>query len=278
MSCRKLLGRILEVRVLDDDEIAADRARTRVRSAAPLPRFSGCSRSVNPSSRWSRVRMSRVPSVEQSSTTMSWVRSGTASTRRMISSIVAGLVERRHDDRQQRIASACLEASTSVLAPVPTESPADGSSASARRRRRSCRGRAAAAVQPRSSRIRSADAKSTAGSPGRRGADRLRNRPARDALHRRDHVAHRRGPFGADVVGRRRPARLEPPQRAHVRVGQIGDVNVVAQAGAVRRRIVLAEDLDRRDRRRPPRTPAESRGSPANDLRQARRPDRRRPR
>ena len=34
--------------------------------------------------------MSRVPSVEQSSTTMSWVRSGTASTRRMISSIVAG--------------------------------------------------------------------------------------------------------------------------------------------------------------------------------------------
>ena len=59
------------------------------RSAAPLPPLCGCSSSVNPSSRCSACRLSRVPSVEQSSTTMSSSRSGTASTRRMISSIVS---------------------------------------------------------------------------------------------------------------------------------------------------------------------------------------------
>ena len=104
-------------------------------------------------------------------------------------------------------------------------------------------------VQPRSWRIRCADAYSTAGSPGRRGADRRVNGSPGDPLDGGDHILHRRGTLGADVVGRGRSALLQPGQRANMRVGQIGHVDVVAQAGAVGRRIVLAEDVDRTARR-----------------------------
>ena len=57
------------------------------RSAAPLPAFAWRS-SVNASSRCSASRISAVPSLDPSSTTMSSMRSGTASTRRTIASIV----------------------------------------------------------------------------------------------------------------------------------------------------------------------------------------------
>ena len=49
---------------------------------------------------------------------------------------------------------------------------------------------------------------------------------------------------GAEVVGAPRARRLgDRLERLDVGVGQIGHVNVVAQAGAVRRRIVVAEHL-----------------------------------
>ena len=58
------------------------------RSAAPFPPFCAWKISLNFSSSASRVRMSRVPSFDPSSTTINSTRTGTASTRRMISSMV----------------------------------------------------------------------------------------------------------------------------------------------------------------------------------------------
>ena len=59
------------------------------RSAAPLPPLRGWRSSTKPCSFCSRSRISVVPSVDTSSTTISWMRIRTASTRRMISSIVS---------------------------------------------------------------------------------------------------------------------------------------------------------------------------------------------
>ena len=61
-----------------------------------------------------------------------------------------------------------------------------------------------------------------------------------------DHLPHRMRLTSAGVVRRRRAARSSAAKRAQVRVGQVAHVNVVAQAGAVRRRIVLAKHLQRR--------------------------------
>src|SRR5262245_9445169 len=58
-----------------------------LRRAEPLPALA-CRSSLNPSSFASRSRISPEPSFDPSSTTMSSMRSGTASTRRMISSTV----------------------------------------------------------------------------------------------------------------------------------------------------------------------------------------------
>ena len=103
ISCGKLLGRILEVRVLDHDEIAGDflEAAAQRRALARVRRLQisliGSSRATaGPGS-------SRVPSFDPSSTMISSMRSGTARTRRMISSIVSSLVVHGHHDREQRI-------------------------------------------------------------------------------------------------------------------------------------------------------------------------------
>jgi hypothetical protein len=62
--------------------LAASIAR---RTAAPLPWFRSCSSTVKPFSEASFCRMSRLPSVDASSTAISSLRTGTASTRSTIS-------------------------------------------------------------------------------------------------------------------------------------------------------------------------------------------------
>ena len=102
--------------------------------------------------------------------------------------------------------------------------------------------------QPASARIRRDEATSTAGSPGRRAAISCGT------------AGPRRAPPTAITSSTEWPAplprfqvRLPPPavgvqmiQRQQMRLGQVGDVDVVAHAGAVRRRIVGAEHLQRR--------------------------------
>ena len=152
----------------------------------------------------------------------------------------------------------------------------DASNASATRRPRSCR--APALRHP--AQARRGCARPTRTAPPDRPAaaapiGTARCRPV-DPLDRRDDVAHRRGPLGADVVGGRRAALLQPRERAHVRIRQVGDVNVVAQAGAVRRRVVLAEDVERRPAGRGLEGARDRRESRGRDPRRARRRDRRR--
>src|SRR5204863_7624402 len=73
--------------------------------------------------------------------------------------------------------------------------------------------------------------------------ERPRHLPAGDALDRVDHFEHRMRAAGSEVV-RPRLARLgDGPERPDVRVREIGDMNVVAQTRAIRRRIVIAEHL-----------------------------------
>ncbi len=84
-----------------------------------------------------------------------------------------------------------------------------------------------------------------AGSPGRRGAMRTGNR-ARGALDRVDHFEHRIAVAIAAIERRAGAAVAQVIQRGAMGAGQIGDVDVVADAGAVGRRIVGAEDLQLR--------------------------------
>ena len=56
-------------------------------------------------------------------------------------------------------------------------------------------------------------------------------------------------PAGAEIVGAGAPRLDERLERLDVRVGQIGDVDVVAQTGAVGRRVVVAEHLQAAARR-----------------------------
>ncbi len=98
--------------------------------------------------------------------------------------------------------------------------------------------------QPSRSRARSAEATRTAGSPPRRGADDLRDRVPGDLAHGLDDLADREAVAVAEVADEvfARGRGLEGQQ---VGVGQVGDVDVVAYAGAVRGRVVVAVDGDR---------------------------------
>src|SRR5688572_1361912 len=60
-----------------------------------------------------------------------------------------------------------------------------------------------------------------------------------------DDLLHGRGTFGAEVVDAGRAAVAQPAEGADVGVGEVGDVHVVTEAGAVRGGIVLAEDVER---------------------------------
>src|SRR3984885_15770696 len=66
---------------------------------------------------------------------------------------------------------------------------------------------------------------------------------AGDPARRFDHFPHTESLPVPDVVVQA-GARAERLQGQDVRIGQVADVNIVADAGAIRRRIVLAEDLD----------------------------------
>jgi len=70
------------------------------------------------------------------------------------------------------------------------------------------------------------------------------HRPAADAGHGVDHLAHRIAGAAAEIVAA--AALLQPVQHADMRLGEIGDMDIVADAGAVRRRVVRAEDGERR--------------------------------
>ena len=87
-----------------------------------------------------------------------------------------------------------------------------------------------------------------AGPPG---DDLVGHRRAGDDLGRRpDDVEDRRADAGAEVDGQRvlavRQAAGERVDGLDVGVGEVLDVDVVADAGAVGRRVVVAEHLDRR--------------------------------
>ena len=98
-------------------------------------------------------------------------------------------------------------------------------------------------VQPSSRRILSALATSAGGSPARRGPSFTGDCLARHLFEQCDHFADAVAAADADVV-RQAGSRPDLLQREDVRGGQVIDVDVVADAGAVGRRVVGAEDLD----------------------------------
>ena len=82
-----------------------------------------------------------------------------------------------------------------------------------------------------------------AGSPGRRGDMRTSKSAPDDALHGVDHLQHREALRVAAVEHFGIAAVAQVAQRRHVGAHEVGDVDVVADAGAVRRWIVGAEHL-----------------------------------
>src|SRR3954469_4058826 len=69
---------------------------------------------------------------------------------------------------------------------------------------------------------------------------------AAHSLHGLDHFEHRIAVPIAAIECLARPAAAQMRKRRDMRAREIGDMNVVTDAGAVRRRIVGAEDLDLR--------------------------------
>src|SRR5579872_2702144 len=67
--------------------------------------------------------------------------------------------------------------------------------------------------------------------------------PAGHFLDGGDDFLHGMGASRAEIVRARPPGLDERLERTDVGVGEVADVDVVAQTGAVRRRIVVAEDL-----------------------------------
>src|SRR3954471_1550177 len=63
------------------------------------------------------------------------------------------------------------------------------------------------------------------------------------ALDRLDGLADRVGRAGAQIIGRGAPRLRKRVERLHMRIGKVGDVDVISEAGAVRGGIVVAEHL-----------------------------------
>ncbi len=84
------------------------------------------------------------------------------------------------------------------------------------------------------------------GSPGAARRDLHGQLVADHALHRVEHLKHRIAAPVAAVQHGRGPARLDVAQGGDVSGGKIADVDIVALAGTVARRVVLAIDLDQR--------------------------------
>ena len=78
------------------------------------------------------------------------------------------------------------------------------------------------------------------------GGERPRHAAAGDALDRVNHLSHRMRLTRPQVVRARLPCLDQDVERPHVGIGQIGHVDIVAQAGSVRRRIIVAEHLQAR--------------------------------
>ena len=89
----------------------------------------------------------------------------------------------------------------------------------------------------------SEEATRAGGSPARRGRSTIGDRAAGDPPRGVDHLADAERPCRCRRC-RSAPARLDPLEGAEVGVGQVLDVDVVADAGAVGRRVVGAEDGD----------------------------------
>src|SRR5438552_3329638 len=70
------------------------------------------------------------------------------------------------------------------------------------------------------------------------------NRATGDALDGSDHFAHRVRMARREIVRTRLPRLYDSLERANVRIGKIRDVDVVSEARAVRRRVVVAEHLE----------------------------------
>ena len=99
-------------------------------------------------------------------------------------------------------------------------------------------------AQPRSRAASSPEATIRAGSPGRRARDLGRELDPGDPAHGVHDLQHRQPLAAAEVVDRlQRPALLQRVGRGDVREREVLDVDVVAHAGAVGRRVVGAEDL-----------------------------------
>ncbi len=95
------------------------------------------------------------------------------------------------------------------------------------------------------------------------------------ALHGIDDLPHRRWPLGAHVVARRGAVLFQPRKRADMRIGQVEHVNVVTQTGAVWRRIVLPENVERGAARGGLESAGNDVDLRRNGLRRAHLPDRR---
>ena len=100
--------------------------------------------------------------------------------------------------------------------------------------------------QPRTSSARVDRATRTGGSPARRGPMRTGMAAPTTRFRRRDDLADREAAAVPEIADQRlvgpRIARRGGLDRPRVRVGQVGDMDVVAQAGPVRGRVVVAED------------------------------------
>ena len=105
---RQFFRRVLEIGILDGDQIARHFLEATPQRGA-LPAVPGLQDQLIGRAAASRWRMSRVPSVDPSSTMISSVRIGTARTRVTISSIVARSLKHGHDDRQERIGQGALD-------------------------------------------------------------------------------------------------------------------------------------------------------------------------
>ena len=69
---------------------------------------------------------------------------------------------------------------------------------------------------------------------------------ARHALDRFDHLQHRKAMIVAAIEGQRRAAGTQMTERIGMRAREIAHVNIVANARAVGRRIIVAEDVELR--------------------------------
>ena len=100
------------------------------------------------------------------------------------------------------------------------------------------------AVNPSSRWARDPSATSTAGSPLTPTDDATGHVEARYPFNRVQDFPHREAPPGTEIDRDAVAAAEQVPHGGHVRIREIGDVDIVANGGTVRGRVVAAEDGD----------------------------------